>query len=58
MKTLIKAGEPIKVTVNPNLKSDPNDPVIQKKVKRAEEILASLKEPLDDQIQALRKGKT
>lgn len=58
MKAISKAGEPMNVTVNPDLKANPNDPVIQKKIKQAEEILASLKEPLEDQIQALRKGKT
>ena len=34
-----------KVTINPKLKSNPNDPFIQKKVQQATDILNNLKEP-------------
>jgi hypothetical protein len=34
-----------KVTVNPKLKSNPNDPFIKKKIEKATELLNSLKKP-------------
>ncbi len=37
---------PQKGTINPKLKSNPNDPFIQKKIQQATAILDSLKEPL------------
>lgn len=35
-----------KVTVNPNLRSNPNDPVIQKKIEKATVLLSKLKHPI------------
>lgn len=37
---------PTKVTINPNLKSNPKDHYIQKKIEKATQILSTLKEPL------------
>lgn len=45
MKTSTKPT-PTKVTINPNLKSNPTDPYIQKKIEKATQILNTLKEPL------------
>ena len=35
-----------KVTINPNLKSNPSDPFIQKKIEKATALLSSLKNPI------------
>lgn len=35
-----------KVTVNPQLKSNPTDPFIQKKIEKATSLLNSLKKPI------------
>ncbi len=35
-----------KFTINPSLKSNPNDPFIQNKIKKATELLNSLKKTL------------
>lgn len=49
----------LKMTINPDLKSDVKGPFIQKKLDKMEKILSSLKEPLtEERLQALRKGNT
>ena len=54
----VETDQPIRFRVNPDLKSNPNDPYIQKKIARATEILANLKEPLtEERIQMLRQGR-
>ena len=50
--------EPVNMTVNPTLKTNPDDPCIKRKIERAEQILSTLNEPFSiEKFRALHEQK-